>query len=84
MREGSVPRRVGAVPELWVPPGREKELVAVGEKLDAPISVPIPWLCKRRMPGFACLSSSEDDFFIAMPSLATCSRRMRSKLDSPH
>lgn len=50
-REGSVPRSVGAVPELWVPLGREKDLMAVGEKLGAPVSAPIPWLCK--MPGFA-------------------------------
>lgn len=66
---------------LWVPPGRENDLVAVGEK-GLPSSAPIPWLCKRRALGFALAQLFRGDLFMAMPSLATCSRRMRSKLDS--
>lgn len=70
------------IPVLWVPPGREKDLVAVGEKLDAPVSPPIPWLCKRKMLGFAPARLFRGALFMAMPSPATLSGRMRSKFDS--
>lgn len=56
--------------------------MAVGVKLDALVSAPIPWLCKRRMPGFALSQLFRGDLCMAMPSLATCSHRVRSKLVS--
>lgn len=58
----------------------------MGEKLDAAVSAPIPWLCKREMQGFALLGFALfqlfRDLFKGTSSLASCSGRIRSKLDT--
>lgn len=53
----------------------------MGEKLDAAVSAPIPWLCKRAMLGFALFQLFRD-LFKGASSLASCSGRIRSKLDT--
>lgn len=54
----------------------------MGEKLDAPVSAPTPWLCKREMLGFALFQLSRGDLFQGTASLAACSGRIRSKVDA--
>lgn len=41
----------------------------MGEKLDAPVSAPIPWLRTRKMLGFALFQLFRGDLFEGAPSL---------------